>query len=170
MTEKLRWGVKFAIYESKEFVLTQNDEDRSSVWMLFSSNYYGTINDAKSLGFLSSNQTYYLPITPDDLESAYSVENYCEYKGDILECYYEDEKQQFSFDMRGASKELCEKFGLAYEYERWCISRGYEDSQMFFEVPDSEILNVWEIHKPIDGFPFKGPEKVWVKRDGVWLR
>ena len=113
---------------------------------------------------------YYLPITPDDLESAYSVENYCEYKGDILRCSYNDRKQTFGFDMRGASKELCEKHGLGHEWYRCWVSRGYEDSQMFFEVPDSEILNVWEIHKPIDGFPFKGPEKVWVKRDGVWLR
>ena len=65
---------------------------------------------------------------------------------------------------------LYEKFGLTEAYKRVLCSYGYDDSGMYLHIPDSEILNVWEIHKPIDGFPFKGPEKVWVKRDGVWLR
>ena len=113
---------------------------------------------------------YYLPITPDDLESAYSVENYCEYKGEELKCGYEDDEDMFYINMIYEDRSLYEKFGLTEAYKRVLCSYGYDDSGMLLSIPDSEILNVWEIHKPIDGFPFKGPEKVWVKRDGVWLR
>jgi|GEM_PF-2488723 hypothetical protein len=146
-------------------------------WKLFSSLIYNDVQKAKEMNFRSlpigdryTVESYYLPITPSELDSAYSIENYCEYRGEVLECSFNGEKNEFGFDMRWVSKEICEKFGLAYEYERKVISRGIEDTGLVMRVPDSEIQDVWEIHKPIEGFPFKGPEKVWVKKDGVWLR
>jgi hypothetical protein len=136
-----------------------------------------TTDDASALNLGFEKQIRYngdvyyrLPITPSELDSAYSIENYCEYRGEVLECSFNGEKNEFGFDMRWVSKEICEKFGLAHEYERKLISRGIEDTGLVMRVPDSEIQDVWEIHKPIEGFAFKGPEKVWVKKDGVWLR
>jgi hypothetical protein len=65
---------------------------------------------------------------------------------------------------------LYPKLGLTEAFERVRRSNGYDDAGMILEIPDNEIPNVWEEHLPIKGFPFKGPEKVWVKKDGVWLR
>ena len=145
--------------------------------MLYSSLSYGTNEYARKFGFkkleisiCNPEESYYLPICPSELESAYSIENYCVYKGTVLVCSYYDDKNQFCFDMRCVSKEQCEKFGLANEYERMINSRGIEDMGMSISVPDSEILDVWETYNPIEVFLFKGPEKVWVKKNGVWLR
>jgi hypothetical protein len=149
-----------AIYKGILFELTINNE------LLTENSYYLKWNFKED----KFAKCYYLPITPSELDSAYSIENYCEYRGEVLECSFNGEKNEFGFDMRWVSKEICEKFGLAYEYERKVISRGIEDTGLVMRVPDSEIQDVWEIHKPIEGFPFKGPEKVWVKKDGVWLR
>ena len=159
-----------AIYKSIEFGLTDHNFDGSSKWYLHASEYYGNDGEAAKLNFIRTGECYYLPITPSELDSAYSIENYCEYRGEVLECSFYGEKNEFGFDMRWVNKEICEKFGLAHEYERNVISRGIEDTGLVMRVPDSEIQDVWEIHKPIEGFPFKGPEKVWVKKDGVWLR
>lgn len=149
-----------AIYKGILFELTFNNE------LLTENSYYLKWNFKED----KFAKCYYLPITPSELDSAYSIENYCEYRGEVLECSFNGEKNEFGFDMRWVSKEICEKFGLAHEYERKVISRGIEDTGLVMRVPDSEIQDVWEIHKPIEGFPFKGPEKVWVKKDGVWLR
>ena len=149
-----------AIYKGVLFELTISNE------LLTENSYYLKWNFKED----KFAKCYYLPITPSELDSAYSIENYCEYRGEVLECSFNGEKNEFGFDMRWVSKEICEKFGLAYEYERKVISRGIEDTGLVMSVPDSEIQNVWEMHKPIEGFPFKGPEKVWVKKDGVWLR
>ena len=174
--KKLRFE-NIGVYCNKEFRLSLNDIDKTSTWKLYSDEEYGTNADACDCSFkklpLNSRfvvESYYLPITPTDLDCAYSIENYCEYRREVLECSFNGEKNEFGFDMRWVSKEICEKFGLAYEYERKVISRGIEDTGLVMSVPDSEIQNVWEMHKPIEGFPFKGPEKVWVKKDGVWLR
>ena len=167
----------YAIFQGDEFILSKNKETNESEWKLFSSLIYNDVQKAKEMNFRPlpigdryTVESYYLPITPTELDSAYSIENYCEYSGEVLECSFNGEKNEFGFDMRWVSKEICEKFGLAYEYERKVISRGIEDTGLVMSVPDSEIQDVWEIHKPIEGFPFKGPEKVWVKKDGVWLR
>lgn len=149
-----------AIYKGVLFELTISNE------LLTENSYYLKWNFKED----KFAKCYYLPITPSELDSAYSIENYCEYRGEVLECSFNGEKNEFGFDMRWVSKEICEKFGLAHEYERNVISRGIEDTGLVMRVPDSEIQDVWEIHKPIEGFPFKGPEKVWVKKDGVWLR
>ncbi|MCK9156920.1 MAG: hypothetical protein M0P12_12655 [Paludibacteraceae bacterium] len=164
----------FAIYHSAKFRLDPNTEDRSTCWELFSYVFLKDSKDALTWGFkpflLDGETCYYLPITPSQVESAYSITNYCECQGDVLECGYDDEKQEFTFDMRGVSKEICNKHGLGHAWERYNISRGIEEMGMVLCIPDSEIPNVWEEHLPIKDFPFKGPEKVWVKKDGVWLR
>ena len=170
--DKLR-DAKYAIYNGRSFILCHNSQNREE-WILsgFVADFL-QLHKEKSLikrFWFNECEWGYLPITPSELDSAYSIENYCEYRGEVLECSFNGEKNEFGFDMRWVSKEICEKFGLAYEYERKVISRGVEDTGLVMRVPDSEIQDVWEIHKPIEGFPFKGPEKVWVKKDGVWLR
>lgn len=173
MMKKLRYaGSKFADFCNSNFVINYTNN-----WGWIISGLISEFNKIGKEKLLVKRFIYedgleygYLPITPSELDCAYSIENYCEYRGEVLECSFNGEKNEFGFDMRWVSKEICEKFGLAYEYERKVISRGIEDTGLVMSVPDSEIQNVWEMHKPIEGFPFKGPEKVWVKKDGIWLR
>ena len=37
------------------------------------------------------------------------------------------------------------------------------------DVLDDDIPDVWQIRKPVEGFPMLGEEKVYIKKDGVWL-
>jgi len=113
---------------------------------------------------------FILPITPSELDSAYSIENYCEYNGDVLKCAYSEERRTFSLHL-GENEELCRQYGIGDVYDRYIGSRGYECyNDLWIVVPEDEVLNVWEQRSPIKGYPFHGPEKVYVRKDGVWLR
>lgn len=115
-------------------------------------------------------ESYYLPITLSELDSAYSIENYCEYNGDVLKCAYSEECGTFSLDL-GENEELCRRYGIGEVYNRYKAAGGIECfNDLWIVVPEDEVLDVWEQRIPIDGFPFKGPEKVYVRKDGVWLR
>lgn len=174
--KKLRIG-NIGVYFNKEFRLSLNDIDKTSVWKLYSDEEYGTNADAGECSFkklaLSSRfvvESYNLPITPSKLDSAYSIENYCEYNGDVLKCAYSEEEHVFALHL-GENEELCRRYGIGHVYDRYIVSRGYECfNDLWINVSKDEVLDVWEQRIPIDGFPFKGPEKVYVRKDGVWLR
>ena len=172
----------FAVYRNYEFKLCDNIDDKKSEWELFSSIRFKNVDIALKYNFKkcfrydSCNghevkvECYYLPITPSQVESAYEIKNFCEYKGKSLHCEYRDEEKKFRINMLYEDESLYPKLGLTEAFERVRRSNGYDDAGMILEIPDNEIPNVWEEHLPIKGFPFKGPEKVWMKKDGVWLR
>jgi len=127
-------------------------------------------SDDKKKGFVPHMDCFILPITPSELDSAYSIENYCEYNGDVLKCAYSEERRTFSLHL-GENEELCRQYGIGDVYDRYIGSRGYECyNDLWIVVPEDEVLNVWEQRSPIKGYPFHGPEKVYVRKDGVWLR
>ena len=136
-----------------------------------------TTNDARALilGFekkvrLNGDVYYRLPITPDLLENAYSFECYGEYNGDVLKCAYSEERRTFSVEL-GENEELCRRYGIGNVYDRYIGSRGYECfNDLWIVVPEDEVLDYWEQRSPIKGFPFQGPERVDLRKDGVWLR
>ena len=159
-----------AIYKSIEFGLTDHNFDGSSKWYLHASEYYGNDGEAAKLNFIRTGECYYLPITPSELDSAYSIENYCEYNGDVLKCVYGEEDHVFALHL-GENEELCRRYGIGHVYDRYIGSRGYECfNDLWINVPEDEVLDVWEQRSPIKGFPFHGPERVYVRKDGVWLR
>ncbi len=150
----------FAIFRGKEFHLDK-------------SGYYGWGLDGKesdkNLGF-KPGQNYspfhfgfVLPITPDQVESAYRLETWARYKG-------------YDFFVRGYDKEN-DTYGLSIPWEMskeivlhlfGIIRRsGHDDDTPFFK--DVEFEDIWELRTPIEGFRFVGPEKVYLKKDGVWL-
>ena len=168
----------YAIYKSFEFILVDNDDDKTTEWELFSSlKYDNDVQKAKEMNFRPlpigdryTVESYYLPITPSELDSAYSIENYCEYNGDVLKCAYSEERRTFSLHL-GENEELCRRYGIGDVYDRYIGSRGYECyNDLWIVVPEDEVLDVWEQRSPIKGFPFHGPERVYVRKDGVWLR
>ena len=167
----------YAIFHGDEFILSKNKETNETEWKLFSSLIYNDVQKAKEMNFRSlpigdryTVESYYLPITPSELDSAYSIENYCEYNGDVLKCAYSEERRTFSLHL-GENEELCRRYGIGDVYDRYVGSRGYECyNDLWIVVPEDEVLDVWEQRSPIKGFPFHGPEKVYVRKDGVWLR
>ena len=149
-----------AIYKGALFELTINNDLRTK------NSYYLKWNFKED----KYAKCYYLPITPTDLDCAYSIKNYCEYNGDVLECGYSEERRTFSLHL-GENEELCRRYGIGDVYDRYIGSRGYECyNDLWIVVPEDEVLDVWEQRSPIKGFPFHGPEKVYVRKDGVWLR
>lgn len=112
----------------------------------------------------------HLPISPDLLENAFSTEYYCEYNGDVLKCAYSEKERTFSL-LLGENEELCRRYGIGKVYDRYIASGGNECfNDLWIVVPEDTVLDVWEQRIPIDGFPFKGPEKVYVRKNGAWLR
>ena len=136
-----------------------------------------TTNDASALtlGFekdvrYNGDVYYWLTITSDLLENAYKSECYGEYNGDVLECDYSKERRTFSVHL-GENEELCRRYGIGDVYDRYIGSRGYECfNDLWIVVPEDEVLDFWEQRSPIKGFPFHGPERVDLRKDGVWLR
>lgn len=171
--KKLRYaGSKFADFCNSNFVINNTN---NWGWIIC-----GLISEFNKIGkekLLVKRFIYedgleygYLPITPTDLDSAYSIENYCEYNGDVLKCAYSEERRTFSLHL-GENEELCRRYGIGDVYDRYIGSRGYECyNDLWIVVPEDEVLDVWEQRSPIKGFPFHGPERVYVKKDGVWLR
>ena len=149
-----------AIYKGVLFELTINNE------LLTENSYYLKWNFKED----KFAKCYYLPITPSELDSAYSIENYCEYNGDVLKCAYSEERRTFSLHL-GENEELCRRYGIGDVYDRYIGSRGYECyNDLWIVVPEDEVLDYWEQRSPIKGFPFQGPERVDLRKDGVWLR
>ena len=173
MMKKLRYaGSKFADFCNSNFVINYTN---NWGWIIC-----GLISEFNKIGkekLLVKRFIYedgleygYLPITPSELDSAYSIENYCEYNGDVLKCAYSEERRTFSLHL-GENEKLCRRYGIGDVYDRYVGSRGYECyNDLWIVVPEDEVLDVWEQRSPIKGFPFHGPEKVYVRKDGVWLR
>lgn len=171
--KKLRYaGSKFADFCNSNFVINYTN---NWGWIIC-----GLISEFNKIGkekllvkrfiYEDSLEYGYLPITPSELDSAYSIENYCEYNGDVLKCVYGEEDHVFALHL-GDNEELCRRYGIGHVYDRYIGSRGYECfNDLWIVVPEDEVLDVWEQRSPIKGFPFHGPERVYVRKDGVWLR
>jgi len=170
--DKLR-DAKYAIYNDRSFILCHNPQNREE-WILsgFVADFL-QLHKEKSLikrFWFNECEWGYLPITPSELDCAYSIENFCEYNGDVLKCVYGEEDHVFALHL-GENEELCRRYGIGHVYDRYIGSRGYECfNDLWIVVPEDEVLDVWEQRSPIKGFPFHGPERVYVRKDGVWLR
>ncbi len=150
---KYRFG-DYAIYNGIEFFLRKRDDG----WKLLSK------NDFTHYGFQPCGiGSWGLYTTPDQVESAYRLETWARYKG-------------YDFFVRGYDKEN-DTYGLSIPWEMGnevvlhlfgIIRRsGHDDDTPFFKADAFE--DIWELRTPVEGFCFVGPEKVYLKKDGVWL-
>lgn len=129
----------------------------------------GFVPELESIGFTAKSGWYECSCEQSDIEAAYQLEGtYTSYKGfnakidsgwDIygkvtlrLEFDPDDEKAIESVKPRWGYKELITK-------KIW----------YFLELRDQEIFDIWQIRKPVEGFPMLGEEKVYIKKEGVWL-
>lgn len=142
---------------------------RILLYLAKSNTLRGFVQELESIGFEDKGGWYERLCNPFEIEAAYQlVGTYTSYKGfnakidkgwDIygkstlrLEFDPNDEKAIESIQPRLGYKELITK-------KIW----------YFLDLRDQEISDVWQIRKPVEGFPMLGEEKVYVKKDGVWL-
>ncbi len=155
---------------------------------------WGFVPELKSIGFEEKDGYYERPCDPSEIEAAYKLEgtftNYKGYEVEIINSFEPDEyvKEQSKepsaytpivnrfFEQDGQkvfrlefieSKDIeaAKKLGLKLAYED---TRQWGDDYLL-DLPDNEIPDVWQIRKPVEGFPMLGEEKVYIKKDGVWL-
>ncbi len=154
---ELRSG-SYAKYLGGEFPLHPNILDRQTKWMI-----WGDESGNVCVKYDLVHQVHYLPITPDQVESAYRLETWARYKGyDFFVRGYDKENDTYGLSIPWEmSKELVlHLFGITRRY-------GHDDDTPFFK--DVEFEDIWELRSPIEGFRFVGPEKVYLKKEGVWL-
>lgn len=87
--------------------------------------------------------------------------------------YDEQRKKRISIYEYNMRRILRLEFGPDYN-ERIELELANDDPRYgwkrdFLDVLDDEIPDVWQIRKPVEGFPMLGEEKVYIKKDGVWL-
>jgi hypothetical protein len=143
----------FATLKGKEYPMSTDDTFLVS----------RSVEDTKS-GFIRESDfeggwIYCLPITPDKVESAYHVETWCALDGfdlqimNIVNGYY-------CLLVDQTNKKMMEHFGV--------ISTP-EPLSFIIERTEGQLTYIWEVHKAIKDFPFKGPDWVILKFDGKWL-
>lgn len=148
-------GFEFGIiksFEPDEYVKEQNEEPNQ---------FTSIVNKF----FEQANQTVfrmmfvYDSFTQTDTHSKYS--------------YDEQRKKRISIYEYNMQRILRLEFGQNYN-ERIDLKLAHKDTRQWGEsylldVLDDDIPDVWQIRKPVEGFPMLGEEKVYIKKDGVWL-
>lgn len=95
------------------------------------------------------------------------VDSYSKYS------YDKQRKNRMSIFEYNMQRILRLEFGPNYN-ERIDLKIADKDTHQWGEfylldVLDDDIPDVWQIRKPVEGFPMLGEEKVYIKKDGVWL-
>lgn len=148
-------GFEFSITESfepDEYVKEQNEEPNQFTPIV--NKFFEQANQTVfRMGFV------YDSFTQTDTHSKYS--------------YDEQRKKRISIYEYNMQRILRLEFGPNYN-ERIDLKIAYKDTRQWGEfylldVLDDDIPDVWQIRKPVEGFPMLGEEKVYIKKDGVWL-
>ena len=115
--------------------------------------------------FEQANQTVFrLEFTFHD---SAKIDTYSKYS------YDKQRKNRMSIFEYNMQRILRLEFGPIYN-ERIDLKIADKDTRQWGEfylldVLDDDIPDVWQIRKPVEGSPMLGEEKVYIKKDGVWL-
>ena len=99
---------------------------------------------------------YILEVNPEDIQSAYRVSVWADYKGFICSVY--EMKDHDIVNMAPS---------IEYEIMSGDHTKHGYDPQL--NVKESELDDIWEERTPINGFKFDVEPIVYLKKDGVWL-
>ena len=99
---------------------------------------------------------YILEVNPEDIQSAYRVSVWADYKGFICSVY--EMKDHDIVNMAPS---------IEYEIMSGDHTKPGYDPQL--NVKESELDDIWEERTPINGFKFDVEPIVYLKKDGVWL-
>ena len=125
----------------------------------------GNYPDLSSLGFENMGNYFKRSVDEQEIESAYRVyENYSVYKGTQVRVgnYKKETGEIFiMFDEEAAGEAAGIKPRIDYDDKCYHYYEAY--------VPESELMDIYEVRKPVKGFPFKSPEIIYHKKNGEWL-
>ncbi len=126
----------------------------------------GLIPELESFGFkyMQDENDYIKPVKKEDIDSAYRVMHNCvTYKG------YEGFLNTYNEETHIMEIGFRDEDGKALGIKPWIDE--YDKNMVYYnvKVPDDEVEAIYEIRKQIKGFPFTCPEKVYHKKDGVWI-
>ena len=125
----------------------------------------GNYPDLSSLGFENMGIYFKRSVDKQEIESAYRVyENYTVYKGTqvrVGEYKKETDEIFIMFDDEASGKAAGIKPRIDSDDKEYRYYEAY--------VPESEVLDIYEVRKPVKGFPFVSPGIVYHKKEGVWL-
>ncbi|MBE6340661.1 MAG: hypothetical protein E7069_08015 [Bacteroidales bacterium] len=148
-------GFEFGIiksFEPDEYVKEQNEEPNKFTPIV--NKFFEQANQT-----VFRMQFVYDSFTQTDTHSKYS--------------YDEQRKKRISIYEYNMRRILRLEFGQNYN-ERIELELANDDPRYgwkrdYLDVLDDDIPDVWQIRKPVEGFPMLGEEKVYIKKDGVWL-
>lgn len=129
----------------------------------------GFVPELESIGFTAKPGWYECSCEQSDIEAAYQLEGtYTSYKGynakiDTGWDIYGKSTLRLEFDPD--DEKVIESLQPNWGYKELITKKVY----YFLDLRDQEISDVWQIRKPVEGFPMLGEEKVYIKKDGVWL-
>lgn len=155
----------------------------------------GVVPELLSMNYIDYGAGWYKRIIdPSEIEAAYCLEGtYTNYKGyevEIIKCF---EPAEYMVEVQNVPDRYTPVVNRFFEPDGQCVFRlefgryyniqavkelglklSYEDTHLWdkvylLDVLDDEIPDVWQIRKPVEGFPMLGEEKVYIKKDGVWL-
>lgn len=99
-------------------------------------------------------------IRPEEIESVCDIETWGTVDGFNLRLFtYIDGKFNMMADPK--NEVMIKHFGITVN--------NYEPLSLLVSRTDDEVSDIWEVHKPIKGFPFKGTDWVILKFEGKWL-
>lgn len=129
----------------------------------------GFVPELESIGFTAKPGWYECSCEQSDIEAAYQLEGtYTSYKGfnariDTGWEIYGKSTLRLEFDPD--DEKVIETLQPSWAYKELITKKVC----YFLELRDQEISDVWQIRKPVEGFPMLGEEKVYIKKDGIWL-
>lgn len=129
----------------------------------------GTYPDLESFGFKKKGTYFERPVNAAEIESAYKVsECIAVYKG-ILVYFQSFKEESNSILIWSTDKRVGDASGISPYYDygdrlMYCVP------QYYGEVPEKDVTDIYETRKPYKGFKFVGPEKVYRKKNGVWIQ
>lgn len=146
--KRLRLKYAYAVYNGELYSLSTD---------------YRTIvsynKDDESLGFIENylkGYYYTKDVRPKDLDSAYKIETWGEIDGYKMRIW---NLIMGKYTLEPITAEEASYFGVG-------LMEPGRYHAVFREV--DEINSIWEVRKPIKGFPFNTDEIVYLKKDGKW--
>ena len=160
----LPYGSMMGVYKNNHYLLKEFGYYSNQEWRLVVEK--GQRSDFPKLKFGSDIFPYTFPINPYELSSVYWLSFRGVYRD--IEVYVRGQDEKLSqlllepIDLYNAPiKEL----GISPTGD------DYYSGRFIFSVDEKEVPDVWEYREPIGGFQFNfaEPEKVYLKKDGVWI-
>lgn len=149
-------------FQTGEYIYIANEWININVSYMFNKpcwHIYTQNTNFLDLGFHKEEDDYfglYLPYGDNYDYSAYRKSCFCNYKG-------------YKFQCLGLTDDRIITLDPSIEYQTMSGDHAMHGYDPHLDVKESELDDIWEERKPIEGFKFDVDPIVYLKKDGVWL-